>query len=90
MKQLVYNFAREHGHIQHDKDAAQVYLDLALEAIAKRKELKEILILKEAHIRFRWAGPLKLQVFYKKEPYFIRDEESGLEVLHHLHLSKPQ
>lgn len=67
----------------HNKDIIHGYLDLASEALAKWKELKEIsAILRDAHVHFRWAGPLKIQVFYKHKSYFIFNEESGLEVLH--------
>lgn len=74
----------------HNKDTIQVFLDLAPEALNKQKELKEIIaILQDAHICFRWAGPLKVQVFYKNQSYFIFSKETGLEVLHLLHLPKP-
>lgn len=90
MQKRVFDFAREKGGITHDKDTIQVFLDLALEALAKRRELKEIIaILQDAHIRLRWAGPLKIQVFNKNQSYFIFNEETGLEVLHLLHLPKP-
>lgn len=90
VKQMVFDYAKENNGILHYNDKIHIYLDLAPEALAKHKELREIIaILRDAHVRFRWAGPLKLLVFYKNLTYTFLDEESGLELLHLLNLSKP-
>lgn len=89
MKKLVFDYARENGGILY-LNKIQVFLDLAPEALAKRKALKEIMaVLIDAHVRFQLTGPLKLMVFYKNCTYVIHDEESGLEILQLLHLPKP-
>lgn len=90
MKHVVFDFAKENGGILHHNDKVQVFLDLALEVLAKRRELKEIMVvLRDAHIQFCWAGPLKIQVFHKSHTYFIYDKPSGFEILQILHLPKP-
>lgn len=82
--------AKKNGFLLHLSEKVQVYPDIAPEALAKRKELKEfVAVLRDANVRFHWASPLKIQVFYKGHSYFIFDEESGLEVLQILNLSKP-
>lgn len=89
-KKLVFDYARENGGIPYHNDRIQVFLDLAPEAFTKHKELKEIVaVLRDAHGRFHWAGSLKLMVFYKNRTYVIHNADSGLEILHMLHLPRP-
>lgn len=90
LKSLIFDYAKEHDGIMHYNNKIQVFLDLAPEALAKQKELKEIMaILRDANVHFCWVGLLKIQVFYKSHKYFIYDKGSGLEILYLLHLPKP-
>lgn len=51
VKKWVFDYAKENDGILNHKDKIQVFLDLAPEALAKCKELKEIIaILRDVHI----------------------------------------
>lgn len=66
VKNCIIELAREKGYLLHKSDQVQVYIDLTLEALQKKRELREIIAaLKKAKVRHRWATPIKLQVFYE-------------------------
>lgn len=89
-KNKVMEIARAKGYRLHKTDRIQVYLDLAPEALDKKKELREILAaLREANIRHRWATPIKIQVLHKGKSYYIRNEDEGYGVLQSIGLPTP-
>lgn len=89
-KSKVLEKAKDTGYVLYKDDHIQVYKDLAPEALAKKRELKEILaILRDVNIRHRWASPIKLQVFYKGKSYFVKSEEEGFDLLQLLGVATP-
>lgn len=89
-KHRVLDLAKDKGHLIFGEDRVQVFKDLAPEALAKKRELKEIIaILKDVNVGHRWASPIKLQLFYKGKSYFIRSEEEGFDILQSLGIATP-
>lgn len=89
-KHQILDLAKEKGYLMFKEDRVLVFKDLAPEALAKKRELKEIVaILKDVNVRHRWASPLKLQFSFKGKSYFIRSEEEGLDILQSLGIATP-
>lgn len=89
-KHKILDLAKDKGFLLFGEDRVQVFKDLAPEALAKKRELKEIIaLLKDANVGHRWASPIKLQVFYKGKSYFIRSEEEGFDILQSVGIATP-
>lgn len=89
-KNRILDMAKDKGHLLFKDVRIQVFKDLAPKFLAKKQELKEILdIIRDAHLRHRWALPIKLQVLYKGQSYFIRSEEEGFDILQSLGIATP-
>lgn len=89
MKNRILDMAKDKGHLLFKDEHIQVFKELAPEALAKKRELKEILaMIWDAHLRHRWASPVKLQLFFKGQSYFIRSEE-GFDILQSLGIATP-
>lgn len=94
IKHKVLDLAKDAGHLLFKEAQVfkvfKVFKDLAPEALAKKRELKEVIaILRDVNVRHRWASPLKLQVFFKGKVYFIRSEEEGFDILQSLGIAIP-
>lgn len=90
IKNRILDMARDTGYVMYNDECIQVYKDLAPEALAKKRELKEILaILRDMNIRHWWASPIKLQIFYKGKAYFIKTEDEGFDLLQSLGVATP-
>lgn len=90
VKNMILEKAKDKGYLLYKEERIQVFKDLTLEVLVKKRELKEILtILRDVNIRHRWATPIKLQLFYKDKTYFIRNEEEGFEILQSLGIATP-
>lgn len=89
MKNRILDMTKDTGYL-YKEERIQVFKDLSPEALAKKRELKEILaILRDVNLRHRWASPIKLQLLYKGKSYFIRSEEEGFEILQSLGIATP-
>lgn len=61
VRQAILNAARQNGGLKLQDQLISVFLDIASEAIAKKRELKQILgDLRDAGIRHRWITPVRL------------------------------
>lgn len=90
IKSRILEKAKSTGYVLYKDDHIHVYKDLAPEALAKKRELKEVMaILRDVNIGHRWASPIKLQVFYKGKSYYIKSEEEGFDLLQSLGVATP-
>lgn len=74
---------------QRNNAKISVCVDLTPETLKKKKELKEIMALSGANVRYRWATALKLQINHNGKTYYATTEEEGFKILKHLNISIP-